>query len=37
LSAAKAQAAQMVEDIVAKWLEVKVIDFVEDETEAEEE
>jgi hypothetical protein len=31
LSAAKMQAAQMVEDIIAKWLEVKVIDFVEDE------
>jgi hypothetical protein len=31
LSAAKTQAAQMVEDIIAKWLEVKVIDFVEDE------
>jgi hypothetical protein len=32
LSASKSQASQMVEDIIAKWLEVKVIDFVEDET-----
>jgi len=30
LNAAKVQGAQMVEDIIAKWLDVKVIDFVED-------
>jgi len=31
IAAARAQASQMVEDIIAKWLEVKVVDFVEDE------
>jgi len=31
LSAVQAQAAQMVEDIIAKWLEVKVIDFIDDD------
>ncbi|HUI66752.1 MAG TPA: filamentous hemagglutinin family protein [Nitrospirota bacterium] len=31
LTAAKVQASQMVEDIIAKWLEVKVIDFVEED------
>jgi filamentous hemagglutinin family protein len=31
VGAAKAQAAQLVEDIVAKWLDVKVLDFVEDD------
>jgi hypothetical protein len=35
LSAAKVQASQMVDDIIAKWLEVKVIDFVEDENKEE--
>jgi hypothetical protein len=28
---ARAQASQMIEDIITKWLDVKVIDFVEDE------
>jgi hypothetical protein len=31
LGMAQAQASQMIEDIVTKWLDVKVIDFVEDE------
>jgi hypothetical protein len=35
LSAAKAPASQMVEDIIAKWLDVKVIDFVEENKEEE--
>ncbi|HUJ16784.1 MAG TPA: filamentous hemagglutinin family protein [Nitrospirota bacterium] len=32
LSATKVQGAQMVDDIIAKWLEVKVIDFVGDDS-----
>ncbi len=35
LSTEKAQAARMVDQLIAEWLEVKVIDFVEDETEKE--
>ena len=31
IGTSRAQASQMVEDIIAKWLEVKVIDFVDDE------
>jgi hypothetical protein len=37
LNATKVQASQMVEDIIAKWLEVKVIDFVEDDDKTKEE
>ena len=37
LNSAKVQASQMVEDIIAKWLEVKVIDFVEDDDRTKEE
>lgn len=35
MSAAKVQAAQMVEDIIAKWLDVKVVDFIEDDNKEE--
>ena len=31
IAGAKAQASQMISDIMAKWLDVKVIDFVENE------
>ncbi len=35
MSVSRAQAAQMVEDIIAKWLDVKVVDFVDDENKEE--
>ena len=31
IGASRAQASQMVEDIIAKWLDVKVVDFIEDD------
>jgi hypothetical protein len=35
IDVARAQASQMIEDIIAKWLDVKVIDFVEDDNSGE--
>jgi hypothetical protein len=34
IGVSRAQASQMVEDIIAKWLDVKVVDFVEDDADS---